>query len=378
MSNNKGIPTIGVRGIQFRSRIEAQWAYIFEKLGWNWEYEPIDLDGYIPDFIVKFGDEDFLIEIKGDTNIWKEEVYKPHKEKIIKSGWNKSFIILGATFDIKYDGINIGVLFEPDNQIQYDMVRVNLNTHSNKLVIGTDKHPDFLYLSDLLYCQEFKHYQKCCETKTFTEEDKERSMKMFDNFHKPLWSANKNEREVKWNKIWIEAKNSVQWKGHQNKNKFKPNMTTLNKILKNSTQNENGESYIKYNGSKYEGLSYEESKYFIERGGISKFIDDIFNVEYSNLKTIKEVLLHPLISDTDKKRIIRCYEKVKLHFDIHNELPIWGNTDIFIDNKAYIYKIYYDKTIQYIQTNDMSRYKKITFDDVPQSPIKMNKNDFMN
>ena len=35
MSNNKGIPTIGVRGIQFRSRIEAQWAYIFEKLGWN-------------------------------------------------------------------------------------------------------------------------------------------------------------------------------------------------------------------------------------------------------------------------------------------------------------------------------------------------------
>ena len=83
MSNNKGIPTIGVRGIQFRSRIEAQWAYIFEKLGWNWEYEAIDLNGYIPDFIVKFGDEEFLIEIKGNTNIWKEEVYKPHKEKII-------------------------------------------------------------------------------------------------------------------------------------------------------------------------------------------------------------------------------------------------------------------------------------------------------
>lgn len=31
MSNNKGIPTIGVRGIQFRSRIEAQWAYIYLK-----------------------------------------------------------------------------------------------------------------------------------------------------------------------------------------------------------------------------------------------------------------------------------------------------------------------------------------------------------
>ena len=100
MSNNKGIPTIGVRGIQFRSRIEAQWAYIFEKLGWNWEYEAIDLNGYIPDFIVKFGDEDFLIEIKGNTNIWKEEVYKPHKEKIIKSGWKGKFGILGSVYKI--------------------------------------------------------------------------------------------------------------------------------------------------------------------------------------------------------------------------------------------------------------------------------------
>ena len=68
MSNNKGIPTIGVRGIQFRSRIEAQWAYIFEKLEWNWEYEPIDLEGYIPDFIIKFDEDEILIEIKGDTN----------------------------------------------------------------------------------------------------------------------------------------------------------------------------------------------------------------------------------------------------------------------------------------------------------------------
>lgn len=75
---------------------------------------------------------------------------------------------------------------------------------------------------------------------------------------------------------------------------------------------------------------------------------------------------------------MRCYEKVKLHFDIYNELPIWGNTDVFIDNKAYIYKVYYDKSIQYLQTNDMNRYKKLQFDGVPQSPICMNQNDFIN
>jgi len=41
------IPTTGIQCIRFRSRIEAQWAEMFTKLGWEWEYEPIDLNGYI-------------------------------------------------------------------------------------------------------------------------------------------------------------------------------------------------------------------------------------------------------------------------------------------------------------------------------------------
>jgi hypothetical protein len=112
MSNNKGIPTVGVRGIQFRSRIEAHWAYIFEKMGWIWDYEPIDLYGYIPDFIIKFGEDEILIEIKGETNIWKREIYEPHKEKIIRSGWKGHYAILGSAYekqDDYVDGlVNIG------------------------------------------------------------------------------------------------------------------------------------------------------------------------------------------------------------------------------------------------------------------------------
>ncbi len=37
-------------GVQFRSRLEARWAAMFDLLGWPWEYEPVDLDGYIPDY----------------------------------------------------------------------------------------------------------------------------------------------------------------------------------------------------------------------------------------------------------------------------------------------------------------------------------------
>lgn len=46
------IPT-AYGGVNFRSRLEARWAAMFDLLGWRWEYEPLDLDGYIPDFLVR-------------------------------------------------------------------------------------------------------------------------------------------------------------------------------------------------------------------------------------------------------------------------------------------------------------------------------------
>jgi hypothetical protein len=57
------IPTT-YKGIEFRSRLEAKWAVMFNQLGWTWEYEPIDLHGYIPDFHIDFGIHQFFVEIK--------------------------------------------------------------------------------------------------------------------------------------------------------------------------------------------------------------------------------------------------------------------------------------------------------------------------
>lgn len=37
-------------GVQFRSRLEARWAAYFDLIGWGWEYEPVDLNGWVPDF----------------------------------------------------------------------------------------------------------------------------------------------------------------------------------------------------------------------------------------------------------------------------------------------------------------------------------------
>lgn len=62
-----GIPTYH-RNIKFRSRLEARWAAFFDLLGWSWIYEPFDLPGWIPDFMLN---NKVLVEVKPFAN--KEE-----------------------------------------------------------------------------------------------------------------------------------------------------------------------------------------------------------------------------------------------------------------------------------------------------------------
>ncbi len=57
-----GIPTT-YNGRAYRSRLEARWAAMFDLLGWSHEYEPYDLPGWIPDFLIN-GNEEILVEVK--------------------------------------------------------------------------------------------------------------------------------------------------------------------------------------------------------------------------------------------------------------------------------------------------------------------------
>lgn len=57
------IPTM-YAGIMFRSRLEAKWAAFFDLAGWRWQYEPLDLAGYIPDFILLMPNGPIAVEVK--------------------------------------------------------------------------------------------------------------------------------------------------------------------------------------------------------------------------------------------------------------------------------------------------------------------------
>jgi hypothetical protein len=62
MTSAHAIPT-RYAGRRFRSRLEARWAAFFDLVGWRWEYEPFDLSGWIPDFVL-IGAATTLVEVK--------------------------------------------------------------------------------------------------------------------------------------------------------------------------------------------------------------------------------------------------------------------------------------------------------------------------
>jgi hypothetical protein len=90
----KAIPTMW-QGIQFRSRLEARWAAFFTAMGWRWDYEPFDLDGYIPDFILHMH-EDVLVEVKPMSSI-DDLIATEAIAKIQSSGWgNRMAVVVGS------------------------------------------------------------------------------------------------------------------------------------------------------------------------------------------------------------------------------------------------------------------------------------------
>ncbi len=66
-------------GVQFRSRLEAKWACFFDLVEWRWQYEPYEINGFNPDFILYCKSDAYpvkiiIVEIKPSAKI--DENYK--------------------------------------------------------------------------------------------------------------------------------------------------------------------------------------------------------------------------------------------------------------------------------------------------------------
>lgn len=91
----RGIPTIH-KGRQYRSRLEARWASFFDRVGWQYEYEPFDLNGWIPDFALIGTGRTTLVEVKPYA------VFPRHiADEIERSGAEEEVLILGMSIPVQ-------------------------------------------------------------------------------------------------------------------------------------------------------------------------------------------------------------------------------------------------------------------------------------
>jgi hypothetical protein len=68
----RSIPTKHA-GLNMRLRLEARWAEVFTQLGWNWIYEPLDFNGWIPDFVIDHGFKPLLVDVKPYTSFGEDD-----------------------------------------------------------------------------------------------------------------------------------------------------------------------------------------------------------------------------------------------------------------------------------------------------------------
>lgn len=93
------------RDTHFRSRLEARWAAFFDLAGWRWDYEPFDLDGWVPDFRLKGSNNNLLVEVKPIE--WGHDpalvlqandvtkILAHRKERFVPDAWRDELLVLG-------------------------------------------------------------------------------------------------------------------------------------------------------------------------------------------------------------------------------------------------------------------------------------------
>lgn len=142
-TDRAGIPTT-YADTNFRSRLEARWGALFDLAGWAWVYEPVDGDGYIPDFAI-LGDATFLVEIKPALD---EAAYREPVPKIVAGigdQWASDILILGAAPTLRDDiaGLTVDFLRGPDDWA-VNLARWTYCPRCVTLGIATDPAPGWM------------------------------------------------------------------------------------------------------------------------------------------------------------------------------------------------------------------------------------------
>lgn len=90
------IPTV-FDGVQYRSKLEARTACFLKSYNIFFNYESIELDRYLPDFVIELSFGPVLLECKPAVT---PREFKPACRKVTRSGWVGPAIILGGQLSL--------------------------------------------------------------------------------------------------------------------------------------------------------------------------------------------------------------------------------------------------------------------------------------
>lgn len=130
-------------GILFRSRLEATWAAFFDIEGLPWAYEPIDLEGWVPDFALWL-ERPVYVEVKpapliprlGIPNAVALDSDFPGFEKA-KAHWQDvDVLLLGMQPSGDADYFGIGAQLDPPKGLSWWPIHDRLTVHNAKVKWG--------------------------------------------------------------------------------------------------------------------------------------------------------------------------------------------------------------------------------------------------
>ena len=80
----------GYAGTTFRSQLEARWASFFDERGIAWQYEPVRLTGWTPDFRLVLGGAEAYVEVKPVSEFPMDVA-----QRVLGVDWTGDILILG-------------------------------------------------------------------------------------------------------------------------------------------------------------------------------------------------------------------------------------------------------------------------------------------
>ena len=214
------------KGINFRSLLEARWAYFFDKLGWTWQYEPFEMDGYIPDFLVTYSKEcsPIVVDVKPFFTI----EYQTNVIKKMQQTYGHCDLLFASTpsikiYDTSIDASNnykIGIKYYQIGELSYLDKRPILDCCVHN--ISQDRT---FWPIEMLFDDYFR--EEAIKAKTLQEGDFEPPFQYYTDFITDgkltsyLWRADTmiavncsdyNAMISQLESYWAEAQNATQYK----------------------------------------------------------------------------------------------------------------------------------------------------------------------